>query len=387
MSDRSKKCPCQAPQPPAPDRRKFLRWGATTGAGIAAAGLLGCKKKADKATADRPGKEPRSGTDPKDPRKPPTRKRPAPKPFKGRSKVVQVVHSKVYDDKGRLVQPTVQQMVDQAVMELTGKKSPKEAWSSLFSPKEKVGLKPNMLGRHLLWTNLETVVAIVAGLKSAGVREENMFMWDLKAFDISPLYKHFRKTKMQIKTTRDWGYGSTVYKIDSRKSTHLVKPFEKVDAIVNIPLIKDHKLAGVTGALKSIYGSIDNPRDMHSNDTEMNCNPMAAELSALPAVKSKYRLILTDAHRILIEGGPWGNTENRRQLNSVFAATDPVAHDRVAWKIIDAHRVKSKLGKLTDRKVGMKGRLGHPLHVLHADKLGLGTADLKRIDHTVKKLG
>jgi uncharacterized protein (DUF362 family) len=352
------------------------------GAGVAAGGLLACKSKG-KNKADEVASSGEKSAKP-----PAVQKRQTPKPFAGRSKVVQVVHSKVYDDKGQLAPQTVQQMVDQAVMNLTGKQTAGQAWSSLFSPKEKVGLKPNMLGRHLLWTNTATVAAVVAGLKSAGVREENMYLWDLKALDISPLYKHFRKTKMHVKTTRDWGFGSTAYKIDSGQTTHLVKPFEKVDAIVNIPMIKDHRLAGVTCALKSIYGSIDNPRDMHTNPRkEKNCDPMAAELSALPAVRSKYRLILADAHRILIEGGPWGNTENRRQLNSVFAATDPVAMDRVAWKILDEHRNQAKLGDLTARKVGANGRMGHPLHVLTAEKLGLGTADLKRIDHIVKRLG
>lgn len=367
-----------------PDRRRFLRWSAAAGAGVAAGGLLACKDKDAKPedSAGKPGK-------PGKPAKPPNtaQARPTPKRPQGRSKVVQVVHSKVFDDKGQLVPKTVQQMVDRAVMDLTGKATAKDAWSSLFSPKEKVGLKPNMLGRHLLWTNTATVAAVVAGLKSAGVREENMYMWDLKAFDISPLYKHFKKTKMHVKTTKEWGYGSTAYKIPCGKSTHLVKPFEMVDAIVNIPVIKDHKLAGVTCALKSIYGSIDNPRDMHAGAVEMSCNPMAAELNALPAVRSKYRLILADAHRILIEGGPWGNVEHRREINSVFAATDPVAMDRVAWTLIDEHRKKAKLGALTDRKVGAKGRMGHPLHVLTADKLGLGTADPKRIDHVVKSLG
>lgn len=369
-----------------PDRRRFLRWGAAAGAGVAAGGLLACKDKDAKpekgaGKTGKTGKPARSEKPPNTAQARPTRHQ------GGRSKVVQVVHSKSFDDKGQLVPQIVQQMVDRAVMELTGKPTAKDAWSSLFSPKEKVGLKPNMLGRHLLWTNTATVAAVVAGLKSAGVREENMYMWDLKAFDISPLYKHFRKTKVHVKTTKDWGYGSTPYKIASGKTTHLVKPFEKVDAIVNIPVIKDHKLAGVTCALKSIYGSIDNPRDMHAGAVEMNCNPMAAELNGLPAVRSKYRLILADAHRILIEGGPWGNAEHRRQINSVFAATDPVAMDRVAWTLIDEHRIKAKLGALTDRKVGAKGRMGHPLHVLTADKLGLGIADPKRIDHVVKSLG
>ena len=298
------------------------------------------------------------------------------------SSVVQVVHSKAIDAKGRLVQPTVKTMVDLAVMELTGKKSAKEAWSSMFSPKEKVGLKPNMLGRQVHWTNTETVVAVYDGLLSAGVRPENIYMWDLKSFDISPLFKHFRRTKVNIKTTRDWGFGAERFKIDSGPPTTLVKPLLKVDAVVNIPLIKDHGIAGVTCALKSVLGSIHNPRDYHSSRKGgRTCDPTVPELSALPAVRSKMRLILTDGFFMTIDGGPRPSVEGRRQLNSVFAATDPVAMDRVAWTLIDQQRKVSKMEPL------MKRAKGRPTHVLTAEKMGLGIADPKRIRHLVKTLG
>jgi uncharacterized protein (DUF362 family) len=360
------------------DRRRFLQGAAV--AGLAAGGLLGCGKQesARSPRKDEPARpEPNPG--PMDPPR---------KPDGPRSKVVQVTSTRAYDAKQKLSQPTVQEMVDRAVMELTGKTSPQAAWSSLFSPSEKVGLKPNMLGREVCWTNPETVAAIVAGLRSAGVRDENMYLWDLKAFDISPLYTHFKDTKINVKTSVDWGYGDQRFKIDSGPPARLVKPLLKVDAVVNIPLVKDHGLAGVTCALKSVFGSIDNPADQHTNRKgEKTCDPMAAELSALPEVRKKMRLVLTDAFQIIIEGGPRGVLQHRRTLNSVFAAFDPVAMDRVAWTILDAHRKQAGHVPLMERKEGKEGRRGRPLHVLTAEKLGLGTADPARIDHVVKQLG
>lgn len=382
--------PCASPpghppeNPDGSDRRHFLLSAAA--AGVVAAGI-GCGKPA----ARPPEQAPETPAPPPEPMTSRTAEPapPVPKPAAGpRSKVVQVVNPKAYDAKGMLVPATVQEMVDRAVMELSGKGTAKEAWSSFFSPSEKVGLKPNMLGREHCWTNPEVVAAIVNGLRSAGVRDENMFMWDLKAFDISPLFTHFKATKINVKTTTDWGFGDTRYKIASGPAARLVKPLLAVDAVVNIPLIKDHGLAGVTCSLKSVFGSIDNPSDQHTNPRrEKTCDPMTAELSALPEVRKKMRLIVTDACRIIIEGGPRGTVEHRRTLSSVFAATDPVAMDRVAWTIIDAHRRPSKLVPLMERPLGPDGPRGRPLHVLTAQKLGLGTADPAQIDHVVKTLG
>lgn len=366
------------------ERRQFLRTAAA--AGVVAAGAA-CGKPAPRP----PETKAETPAPPPDLRRPPTQEPnpPEPKPVAGpRSKVVQVVNPKAYDTQGKLVPATVQEMVDRAVMELSGKSTAKEAWSTYFSPSEKVGLKPNMLGREVCWTNPEVVAAIVNGLRSAGVRDENMYLWDLKALDISPLFTTFKNTKINVKTTLDWGFGATQYKIASGPPTRLVKPLLLVDAVVNIPLIKDHSLAGVTCAIKSILGSIDNPPDHHANPRrEKTCDPMIAELSALPEVRKKMRLILTDANQIIIEGGPRGVLANRRTLSSVFAATDPVAMDRVAWKILDEQRRLARMVPLMERPLGPDGPRGRPLHVLTAQKLGLGTADPAQIDHIVKTLG
>jgi hypothetical protein len=64
------------------------------------------------------------------------------------------------------------------VKELTGQKTAADAWSSLFSPDDVVGVKINCIGAPKISSSLTSVNATIAGLKSAGVRENNIIIWD-----------------------------------------------------------------------------------------------------------------------------------------------------------------------------------------------------------------
>ena len=118
---------------------------------------------------------------------------------------------------------------------------------------------------------------------------------------------------------------------------------------------------------------------------ERMCDPMVAEIYALPPIRDKVRLILADAFNIIIDGGPKGNARGQRKLHSVFAAIDPVAMDRTAWSIVDRFREAARLPKLDEKPLARRGAKGRPRHVVTAERLGLGTADPKRIDHVVKR--
>ena len=61
--------------------------------------------------------------------------------------------------------------------------------------------------------------------------------------------------------------------------------------------------------------------------------------------------------------------------------------DKVAWDILDEHRVKAKLPKLMEKPVAKTRPKGRPIYLATAEKMGLGTLDPKKIDHIVKKLG
>jgi uncharacterized protein (DUF362 family) len=292
------------------------------------------------------------------------------------------VNPKAYDAKGAPDPQPVKVMVDQAVMTLTGAASALEAWKSLFKPTDKVGLKPNSLGRELCWTHPATVDAIIEGLLSAGVPYGNMYMWDMWGFEASPLSSRYRKSPMKIKPIKAWGFERKAHTIPSGPPVNFTKALTAVDAVVNLPVIKDHDLAGVTCALKNMaFGSIPNPWAFHATRSgERLCDPMVPEIYALGPIKDKVRLIVADAFSVIIDGGPKGNPRGLRKLHSVFAATDPVAMDRVALKIIEGLRAEAKMPRLEDRPA----KAGRPTHVFTAARMGLGTADLERIDHVVK---
>jgi hypothetical protein len=74
-------------------------------------------------------------------------------------------------------------MVDSSICHLTGRSSVAEAWRSLVSPEDKVGIKVAAAGRSVSGTNPEVVDAIIAGLSGA-VSARNIIVWD-KALKIS----------------------------------------------------------------------------------------------------------------------------------------------------------------------------------------------------------
>jgi hypothetical protein len=62
--------------------------------------------------------------------------------------------------------------------ELTGQKSLAGAWASLVSPADVVGIKINCIGAPRVSSSLASILETVAGLKSAGVKENNIVVWD-----------------------------------------------------------------------------------------------------------------------------------------------------------------------------------------------------------------
>jgi hypothetical protein len=62
--------------------------------------------------------------------------------------------------------------------ELTGERTEAAAWASLFSPDDVVGIKINCLGAPRVSSSVESIRAVAAGLRSAGVKENAIIVWD-----------------------------------------------------------------------------------------------------------------------------------------------------------------------------------------------------------------
>jgi hypothetical protein len=77
------------------------------------------------------------------------------------------------------------------LQELTGERTLERAWSSLVSPEDVVGIKINGIGAPKISSSLESINETIAGLKAAGVKENNIIVWDRMDRD-------FRRTGLQI---------------------------------------------------------------------------------------------------------------------------------------------------------------------------------------------
>jgi uncharacterized protein (DUF362 family) len=267
----------------------------------------------------------------------------------------------------------VYKMVDESVTALVGTKTSEDAWKKLFGPRDVVGIKVNCLGGRMISSHPAIVEGIVQGLRKAGVSDDNIIVWDrfsreLKAggFPVNVAAKGVRYLGTDAR-----GYGYYLEPIQYRSIGSLFSSIltSRCNAIISVPVLKDHDLAGITLNLKNFFGAIQKPSLYHEN----GCDPYIADLNAHPLIKDKMRLVVADALLGVYDGGPSYKPDGAWRHAGVLASTDPVAIDRVAANIIEAKRAEAGKKPLKDA-----GR--EPIHIHTAAKLGLGRDEPDKID-------
>lgn len=262
---------------------------------------------------------------------------------------------------------TVKQAVDAMVKKLSGKVNVDEAWRTFVSPKETVAMKTN--GQHRgASTSPALVWAVCRGLVDAGVPQRKIIVFDRnkKDFQSCGLKPFEDMPKVRFLTADSvWDTEVRAGSIKTRLTRILTKD---ADAVINLPCLKHHCLAGVTIAMKNHLGSIPNPQDFHGN------LDMIAELNCLPPIRKKTRLALCDAVVGVLDKGPQFRGKHCTwEAKSLLAATDVVALDAVGAEMVRKARIAKGVGATKP----------DPRHIAHAAEIGLGTADLKKID-TIK---
>jgi len=254
-------------------------------------------------------------------------------------------------------------------IKLTGKKTPEIGWKSLFSSKDIVGIKINSLGGKKIATFPELAFAVAKKLVNIGIAPDHIIIWDRLTEEMRQAGYPINRNRKDIQcfgTDRDYetqieiagSVGSCFSRIISRMCT----------ALINIPVIKDHDLAGVSLSLKNFYGAIHNPNKYHFN----NCDPFIADLNTHPYIRKKLRLIICDGLRVQYNGGPAYNAQWIEKEGCLIFGRDPVATDKVAELMIEEKR---KLHGLPSLKVA-----GRPAKHIHTAAVkGLGIDNIKRI--------
>ena len=263
-------------------------------------------------------------------------------------------------------------LLDRTMQALFDRDNPADPWKKLVRPGEKVGIKVNALGGRGLSSNQQLVEAICERLQEAGIKAGDIVVWDRDSDELDRV--GFRVVtagnRVQCFGTDRVDYENelvTFGAVGSRLSQILTR---RCDALINVPVLKDHDGAGVTIALKNMYGVIHNPNKYHPN----GCNPYIADVNMLPEIRAKMRLTICDATTACFEGGPGFKPQYSWKHNALIASQDPVALDCTGWQIIERKRAEKGLETLE-----ADGRAPRYIATAADAQHRLGTNDPKRI--------
>ena len=260
-------------------------------------------------------------------------------------------------------------MLDAGLVALSGQKDAVAALAKYFRPGERVGLKINGLAGRKAATHVELVDELSVLLSRANVEGRQQIVFDRFARDLSASGFSTRPHGYRCVGNDEAGHEDELVQMPSSASRLTRVLTTQVDCVLNLPILKQHMLAGMTGALKNNFGCIHNPNKMHID----NCDPYVAEVNAVPEIRGKQRLVIMDALRPVLDNGPSYQPGMAEVANVLLFATDLVAVDTVALGILEELRAKRELPTLA--KAGIA-----PTYLATASKMGLGVSDRAGID-------
>lgn len=238
-----------------------------------------------------------------------------------------------------------------------------------LTPRDTVGIKLNCLAGKHLSPRPALVESLVSLLVKSGLSADRIILFDRSDRELDRAGYPLNRTRSGYKVmgvnqdyedeVTDAGPVGTFFcRILTRKITKLI----------NLCVLKDHDLSGVSVGMKNFFGLINNPNKYHAN----NCSPYVAHVAAHPAVKDRLFLTVVDAAVAQYHGGPAYVPRYAWEENGVYLSTDPVAVDRIGWKVIEEKRKEKGLPTLAEEK-------RTPAYIHDAAGLSLGTNRLDRI--------
>jgi hypothetical protein len=284
----------------------------------------------------------------------------------------------------------VQAMVNRAITNLTEKSTVPAAWLSLVSTQDIVGIKVFSEPGPNSGTRPAVVAAVVQGLLSAGLRPQQIVVWDKYQSDLrlAGFFDLAKRYGVRVAASSEAGYDETNFYAAPLLGNLVWGDFEfgkkgegvgrksfvsklvslQMTRIINITPLINHNEAGVCGILFSLaLGSVDNTTRFESDTARLAT--AVPEIYALPALGDRVVLNIVDALICQYEGEERSLLHYSAVLNQLRFSRDPVALDVLSLQELDRQRqiAKAPLVK-TNREL-----------YANASLLELGVSDVKKI--------
>lgn len=259
-------------------------------------------------------------------------------------------------------------MVDALVRTLSGKTDTTEAWRTFAGPGDKVGIKVTAAGGPLFATRKGVIQAIIAGLRSAGVK--TIIVWDkdsnalrnagltseslgcdVRAID--PPKGWDKDTFLTSPVLGKMIWGDVLFAGIARNraadpfspKSHL--PFiltKEVTKFINAAALSDEPGCGIAGTLHSaVVANLDNSRRFTSPEGGAMLIP---DCYADARLGGKCVLHILDALAVTYAGGPVANPYHSATHGALYAGTDPVALDATGLRLLEKWRAAANLGPI-----------------------------------------
>ena len=238
----------------------------------------------------------------------------------------------------------LEKLLDRAMQSFFDSDTPVEAWRQLVKPGEVVGLKVNCLAGRGASSSVLLVEAICERLQQAGIAAENIIVWDRLNSDLESAGFRIATAGHRVRCVGndDAGYEDELAIYGNAGSCVAKTLTRSCDVVINLPVLKDHGIAGVTMALKNLFGAIHKPNKYLSNAGD----PYIADFNMLAPIRQKVRLTICDATTAQYEGGPSFMPQWSWAYNGLLASRDPVALDYTGWQIIERKRAENGMKSL-----------------------------------------
>jgi len=292
----------------------------------------------------------------------------------------------------------VREMVNRLVLAVTGQHDLAEAWRSLVSPDDTIGIKISAAGGELFTTHHDVVTAIVDGLVAAGHPRDSIIVWDrslggikgagyrsgidgyqLKA--IAPGQGYDPKAVISAPLIGQLVWGDLDYRSEremplasNAENTSDVSHFSKIISsemtkIINVAVMSSSETNGIAGCIYNVtIPNIDNWRRF-AQGPRFGAESLA-EIYSNPLIARKVVFNLMDGLIAQYAGGPQSQPNYAMHHATLYASKDPVALDTIALRRLEQWRARANLPAI--------GRLAAYIDL--ASQLGLGNSAPNRIE-------